>query len=68
MTETRIIPMLKNYMGDNVSADFYEAEWFRVEVAGVWVGDYTRYSDANAAFARALIERDDKLAATERRT
>ena len=53
MPDSRIIPMLRNYMGDEMSARPSEAEWFRVEVSGKWVGDFGTQLEANHAFALA---------------
>lgn len=51
--ETKISPMLCNYMNDAVSCYPHEADWFRVEFKGKWLGDYRSLQEANAALALA---------------
>jgi hypothetical protein len=55
MAESKIIPMVRNYMGDHVTAPWHDADWYRVEIKGIWLGDFPSPQDATHAFARAHV-------------
>ena len=50
MGESKITPMLRNSRGDDVSAAISDADWFRVEIKGLWLGDFGSFQEAEHAF------------------